>query len=316
MIHLRNTSRKTSAVRKGVAAVELVMVLPLLLLIMAITFAYAFNATWQLRTQTVARDFTWRNRAPHDRHWNTNRNSQNPEWPSPRDSDEVASRADVEHFPLTALDDDEVCHRPVIRGPLPSINVNSEQLNLARSVDMGRARLRRKPNIVPELGRVDLDTRFILVSDQFTYQNMALVVDNLWWSNYVRRFPKIYETELDHLEENPEFISAHARVEIARAPDCLNLDEDAEFFDWYGDIKAYPDFHPRLKYFESLDHDWVREERIQPLLNEIERVPRRIGQRTIRLYREMISSGTLAAGEVERLTREIQQIKSWISSLE
>lgn len=308
------SSAKYRTARRGFAPVEMTLVTPMLMLIMAVIIAFGFNATWKLRTEAVARDVTWRNRTPHTGVWNTNRETRNPEWPEARDSEEIANASDGRDSAMTVFGDDDVLHWAIIRGPIQNINVDSEILNFARTVDDGVAALYRKPSILGNVGRIDFRTHFTILSDQFRFSEMGGHQAG-FWGNYARRFPMIYETELDHLEERPEFISAHQRCQSARDPLCLALDEDEEFFNWYQNRCRIPDFHPRVSYFLSFDHEWVQRRRVDPVLGSIERVPFSMGNATIRLYREMIASETLSDAEVAQLERKIEDIENWLDSI-
>ena len=97
--------------RRGLAPVELVLWLPILLFVAALMVNFGTSATWRLRGKVVARDAAWRVRWPR-----TGANEPRPEdwvWPKP-------ARMEVrEGAPITQLENPMTQH-PVVRGPLPN----------------------------------------------------------------------------------------------------------------------------------------------------------------------------------------------------
>ncbi len=250
--------------RRGVAPVEMTLVLPVLMLMMAVIIAFGFNACWKIRTEIVSRDVVWRDRHPHKGHWSANQFVRNPEFPAAREGQALADgsgRTEQAYWQvsrdrdLVAFDDDEVTKAAIIRGPLRNINVNSELLNYSRGVELGTARILRKPNILPKLGQVDFESRHSNLGDSFQFAIMLL---SDWvfigWNEPTRRIPYIYETELDYVNGLPAYLNAIAQVEAVRIPLCLTIDEEALY---YEEFQHYSDRHPRVQTFTSTDRQFV-----------------------------------------------------------
>ena len=284
--------------RTGLAPVEMALVLPFLMLFMATIIAFGYAATWKIRSEVVARNVGWRSRFPR---W-ANFNARAAEWPQPAIMNRFVGA------PLANLDEDGVTEAPIIVGPLPQVNVNSNTLDFTRDVVVGNAQITRRPPVLPRLGEISFDTEHPCLDDHFTHSEMGI-------SNYSRRIPVIYETDLDFILDSAEILNAVAAIE--NNPDrglLMALEDDEEFIDWYG---SAPDFHPRVSTRNyQLDRDWVRRNRVQPLLDSIDRLPQTMVSATIALYRAQLNSQPPLSESIQgQLRQKIEQLTQYLDRL-
>lgn len=297
----RRTSQVSSRQRerKGLAPVEMMLVLPLLMMMMAIIIAFGYASSWKLRSEVVARDVAWRSRYPRT----AQLEARAREWPSPATMGVGAGSR------IASFDDDSVLQAPIIRGSIPNVNVNSNVLDFSRSVDRGVASIVREPPVLPRLGRISYQTENSFLDDRFQCYTMGI-------GNNSRRIPVIYEIDLDFLLDSAGIQNAIAAIERVRPP-LLALDEDQEFIDWYGSNCGAPDFHPRVGWFESLDVDFVRRRYVEPLLDRIDGVPQRIVRASISLYRRMLRADPpLSQSVQDELQRKIDALEEYLGRLQ
>ena len=290
------SSRTRRRNRRGLAPVEMALSLPLLMGFVAALVAFGYAASWKIRSEVVARNVGWRNRHPRWAHWN----AYPAEWPTTGTFDRHGAT------PLNDLDQYSVTAAPIIRGPISQVNVNSNVLNLSRDVTQSGAQIRRNPPLLPRLGEISYDTNHQYLDDFFTHSEMGI-------SNSSRRIPRIYELDLDFVRDSGPVLMAIAAIENnPRRQLLIALDQDPEFIAWRG---GAPDFHPRISTRSyELNVDWVRQQRVEGLLNSIERLPQRMVNSTIGLYREQINESVpplsdAAIAELERKIRELEEYR-------
>lgn len=232
-----------SSRRYGLATVEFVLALPILLFVMALAINFGTAASWKVRTLVAARHAAWSTRPPRT-------GFQYPRlqnWPATANLG--AGRA--ADFP--PLDDPRVYH-PVARGPtLPwGTTVNSALLDPSRGFRRGWSDIRRTFPLLRRMGTYGLSAG-------------ANLLDNLWqfWrqgldSNSDRRIPVLYALA----QAPPAYAQAYVRAVLAilRFPlrnDLRPLDRDDEFQAYgqrFPQLRiGVPDFHPRPAGFCSLD---------------------------------------------------------------
>ena len=281
--------------RRGLAPVEMALSLPLLMGLVAALVAFGYAAGWKVRSEVVARNVGWRNRHPRWAHWN----AYPAEWPTTGTFDRHGGRQleDLEQFSITQA--------PIIRGPISQINVNSNILNISRDVTQSGAQIRRTPPLLPRLGEISYDTGHQYLDDFFTHSEMGI-------SNSSRRIPRIYEIDLDFVRDSgPVLLAVSAIENNPRRQLLIALDQDPEFIAWRG---GAPDFHPRVSTRDyELDVAWVRQQRVAGLLRSIERLPQRMVNSTIGLYREQIneSEPPLSDAAIAELERKIQELEEY-----
>jgi len=144
--------------RRGLAPLEFVLVLPLMMFIMALMINFGAIASWKVRGLSVARNAAWANRAPR-----TDAYFWRPEsWPASADYGAAETPAAV---PLGSPWIDEYDPRNIFIGAAE-----------APMFFQGRAHLaRRHPMRPPGLsGRYDLTARTELLDDNWDFQRMGL----------------------------------------------------------------------------------------------------------------------------------------------
>ena len=291
--------RRSYFTRPGLAPVEMAMALPMLMLFMATIIAFGYAASWKMRSEVVARNVGWRSRHPR---W-ANFNERVVEWPQP------ATMGRHNDAPLSSLRENQVIQAPIIVGPLPQINVNSRTLDFTRDVVVGDAQIIRTPPVLPRLGTFHYDTDHSFLDDHFSHAEMGI-------SNYSRRIPLIYQTDLDFILD-----SVPIRVAVAAIENnpfrllLMALEDDTEFLNWYG---WAPDFHPRISIRNyRLDRDWVRRNKVESLLDRIDRLPQRMVSATISLYRTQLNHQPPPSDMVQRqLEKKIEELQNYLEILQ
>src|SRR5688572_4120119 len=149
--------------RRGLAPLELVLALPLLLAVMALMIVFGNAAYWKVRGLSVARNAAWSNRWP--------RHGFDEPTPTPWAPGQFSRRGSPE---VEALDDPQLQH-PVVRGPLPNdFVVDDELLNPARGALEGHTQGEFQPAMMPSLGAFRYDLAHNLIDDKFQYLQMDI----------------------------------------------------------------------------------------------------------------------------------------------
>lgn len=260
--------------RRGLAPLELVLSLPLLLAVAALFVGLGAAASWKIRTQVNARQRVWSDRWPRAGAFN----------PRPTNWPQQAPLEVVTAPPLTSIDL-EPLQAPVVRGPLGGqIVVDDTLFDPALQVIEGHAHLERRPPLLPRLGAYELDVRHDLLDRRWQYRQMGLV------SNTQRRIPRIYD--LPEGQGQAAYLAAYnAILNSPQRSAWAVLDRDEELATFYG---HYFDFHPRLRDFCSLDVEQVRSSGVNPLIDRIQSrkpprpvpgVPERLTRTFLQRYR-------------------------------
>ncbi len=319
----RDCRRRMSRVR-GLAPLELVLALPLLLLVMALMINFGTLACWKIRALTVARNALWESRWPRTP-------SSNPRpvyWPVGAN----VSVAGGQHVPQ--IDDPRV-DQPVARGPtLPGGTiVNRDLLDPTRGLRTATAGIERPWTMIANLGSYRLRAETCMIDDKWQYQRTGLS------SNYQRRIDAIWA-----LAKAPPALSqayVQAVVNILQAPfraSLAPLDRDPEHI-YYGQLfgwgRSAPDYHPGLQRFCSLDRE-LADVRVTQLVERIEGkierdsrgrivrrvqgVPERMTQGFISLYQRVINQyrrlGIPAEAEIRQLEQKIEVLRAYLQALQ
>jgi len=336
-LHSRLTPRPSSLVRRarprGLAPLEMVLSLPILLFVMALIINYGTVASWKVRGLSAARHAVWSSRWPR-----TPEASPRPEyWPP------AARMTPTEAGNVLELDDPRV-DLPVARGPLPNHFVVHERLlDPTRGLRQGNSHLEREFPLLARMGAYDLDARHRFLDDKWQYQRTnwpdegELLPENAW-----RRIPVIYRLP----RVGAWLVSAYtaAANAILGAPfraDLAPLEtwKDDEFVGYalrFGWGMPRQDFHPGLQRFCTLDAG-TADRHVQKLIDHIQgsvqrdeegqtvrRIPSVAEQLTdafIALYRRVIreleaQSEAASATEAAGMQAEIAELESRISILE
>lgn len=291
--------------RSGLAPLELVLALPLLLFVMALMVVFGNAAYWKIRGATVARHAVWNTRYPRTGHTEPTPQNWRPGG--------MMREGDAE---LTMLDDPALQHA-VVRGPLPNnFNVRSELLDPGRGARYGGSDLQRAAAMLPKLGDIKYDLRHPLLDDKFQYTQMGIP------ANTFRRIPFLYELPKADASLSGAFGDAVLAVMRAEFKGDLDpLDSDDEHYSWYG---GSPNFYPRLGSFCSLDAKAVGNNQGSRLVDRVQGrggrprvtgVPDAMTASFLRMYRSMkrnlesqittlqgqIADGTATAGAADEL---------------
>jgi hypothetical protein len=233
------------------AALELVLGLPILLLLMALAIDYGNAASWKIRAANVARDAAWSSRWPRSgaTPWPVN-------WPN------SAARGSAGAGNLQVLYDGSL-DQPVVRGPmLGQTQVQRDLLDPTRGLLQGTSDIQRTPPLMPTWTKFKFDLRQELLDDGFQYLRMGMS------SNVQRREPIIYNLA----QASPSLVQAYIQAVSAIYyaafwPQLAPLDRDADIQAFYGSAH---DFHPYLGSFCSLDTQMVHTTYVLPLVDRIQ----------------------------------------------
>lgn len=279
--------------RRGLAMMELVLWLPVLLFVVALIINYGTMATWRVRGEIVSHDAAFRAR------WGRSGGTEGRlagEWPADAT---ITTAADS---PLTELDAPYIQH-PVVRGPLPNGFVVRPILDPDHEgAYKGVGRVARDYPLLPRLG--DYDSGEIagpLVDRKWTNTEMGI-------PNIERRIPVLYQLPRTDPRLPREFVNAvNAVLSIPHFAALAVLDNDADIRKFYGQPH---DFHPRVHDVCELDPDVVqrtqvnrlvdtRNDRGEIVLGEISGLPRTMTNFFLNMYR----------AAVDMMEQRIQQLQ-------
>jgi hypothetical protein len=275
---------KTPDRRRGLAPLELVLALPLLLMVMGLMVFFGNAAYWKVRGSTVARHAAWSTR------WPRMELAADP----PRNWQPGAMGLNDAAAPIEDLDDPSIQH-PVVRGPLDNgFQVDEELLDMSRGVVEGEADITRTPAMLAVLGDFQYDLSHPLLDDKFQYLQMEIP------ANRHRRIPTIYELPKADAALSQAFVeSIRGLLGASFRRDLRPLDDDDEIYALLG---YRPDFHPRIG-FCSVEYDEVWQNDVQDLIGRIK--GRRRPDLNVPGVPERMTSFHL--GMYRRVLREIQQ---------
>lgn len=259
---IRRDSRSHGCGRRGLAPLELVLVLPLLLFIMGMMVNYATSASWKVRTLTAARQAMWRARM---NYWHGGSDRHLPDWPqegrlSMSNGPDISS---VMSRWLRPEIDKTFLKGPVItnEGPYPQAGGNGEarigvlrreNIRMDRGLFIGRANLSRDMPLLKGLRLTQTERQRLPDVNgaparglgRFSYNLSHPLVDNRWQfsnmgygSNWARRLNGWYEVRNDGAwaSEQDEFRAAEQTLTSYPARELLAvLDRDEELTQFFG----------------------------------------------------------------------------------
>lgn len=265
--------------RRGLAPLEFVLWLPVLLFVMALMVNYGTMATWRVRGEVISRHAAWRQRWP--RSGNNEGIPDRPFWP------EDAAMTTERDVGLGILDIPEINH-PAVRGPIPNEFVVRQILNPTRGAYKGVSAVTREFPFLSRIGDYssgDVDTP--LIDHKWQVATMGVPYR-------FRRTLLIYELPRTDPSLPEAFATAVGNVlSIPHYAGLAVLDRDEDIRKYRG---GYVDFHPRVGRMCELDPTVVREEEVVPLvdirggddgirLGQISRLPRRMTNFFLNMYR-------------------------------
>lgn len=251
-----NTNRRTSSrwrirrSRRGLAPLELVLCLPVLLFVLALMVDSGSKSSWKLRGVVAARDAAWRSR------WGRGGNLPNPiNWQPPATMSAEAAGA----YPNLRMGD---LDQPVVRGPeLGTILVNRDLLDPARGAWIGRSRRVWTPPLLPKLGAATLDQTHPLLDGKWQYAQMGIP------STLSRRIPYLYTLPQAPGDLKAAYQMAVTALQTAPFRSALDvLDRDEEIRAYQG---FYHNFHPQVS-FCDFDRANVAQNQLPGLIRRIQ----------------------------------------------
>lgn len=168
--------------RRGLAPLELVLALPILLFTMALIINHGTVAAWKVRALVTARHAAWASRWPRD----ASLTPRAAYWPS------QGTSVGVTPSDIPALDDPRI-DRPVVRGPLPNLEVHSDLLEPIHGLSEGTSSLTRNFPLLGRIGPYHLNAHASILDNHWQFQRTDWpeqgkgLPANIW-----RRIPVIY----------------------------------------------------------------------------------------------------------------------------
>ncbi len=286
--------------RRGLAPVELVLVLPLLLFVMGLMIIMGTQGAWSVRTAITARQAQWRQLRPRRR----DTDPPPPFWPP-------TGTVDVEPNQPPPFPNDPLAAFPVVRGPLladpqtgAALHVDAELFDMQRRWTRGVAAIERP---FPVLGnmpprRTRLSRAVPLLDSRWEFWRTKL--GGVFW----RRVPVLFADDLSAALQPHTTLyleAAIAVLQFASHPDLQPLDNDDELrnpppsFPPYAPpyglgaapnyyLPASPALRRRLLNPRQLctdDVDRLRTELTEPLADAIRHLPHRITRDFLTMYR-------------------------------
>lgn len=284
--------------RRGLAPLEFVLALPILLFVMALIVNFGTAATWRLRGEIASRDAVWGQtypRSPQDRpnYWPNN-----------------ASYRVANDGPIEELDDPAIYHE-VVRGPMiGDVRVNPVLDPNRNGIRKGVSEVERQFALLPSLGEFD------------SGEIENSIIETRWqcndegYQNWFRRSKILYEWPVPGvggLESTYESAIQNLRSYWqSRRQNALEVVEwDYEFHRVRRRGRG-PDFHPRPRRGREIDPEVVRRENVERHLIDYkdERDECRLGRITM-LPSQLTSSYLgLYQGRKRELEQLIEQLEN------
>ncbi len=304
-------SWRTAAPRRGLAPLELVLSLPLLLMVMALMIDFGTAASWKVRSAMVARDAVWSNRWPRS---GLATAPQPANWPM-NAGQAVQAGAVMNMLNNASID------QPVARGPtLDQCTVNRNLLDPTQGLQLGTSAIQRPMPLLPSLPSIQFNLTDPLLSNGWQYQRMGM------YSNTQLREPIIYQFAQPSNDLVVAYQNAVAAVWFSplQAPLAV-LFQDQEIFNYYG---GYRNFYPQLQGFCSLDVNSVHQNNVQQLIYQIQGrkkphvagVPETMGRFFIGMYQSQLQNlknqMQQPGADVAALQAQMQPLQETIQKLQ
>ncbi len=286
-----------AARRAGLAPLELVLAIPIILFIFALILNAGYSGMWKLRGLGIAREAAWSTRT--DRSAKTPPTYREESWKSPTPTSSTGGAA-----LLTSVDKPQV-DKPVVRGPtIGSLEVDRDLLDPSRHTYQGESSTTRPFPLLPDsLSHLKYDLDHELLRNPLPYWKTRLswnierrtrVIYNPSGNGIVKEFESEWQDYINSAN------SAVAAVEGGlQNSNLLPLghfyygeyhDPDTERLQWhnpainyqYALLREYhegylspPGFMPPLSIVTSLDYQWVYDTMVAPLIDKIREDPLR-----------------------------------------
>ncbi len=281
------TRQKEKERRTGLAMLELVLSLPIMLFVMGLRIIFGAAGSWKVRTLSNSRQAVWRTFSPRT-----------------GDDDPIVlgfrspSEMSVEDGNASIFDEDPYAEFPVVRGPQivdpqsgQSLPVRQGLLDITVGLVQGHASIERGYPVLSDMppGRIDFVRKHAAVDGRWQFWDMGLV------SNRTRRVRFMYPIDLQGRIPDLTQRYVNAALAIGQSPNAqaLNvLDQDDELRSFYG---RNIDYHARVGHACTTDASELQnlvdsnlEDSLVPRINP--GVPQRMTRDFIKMYETQIAS--------------------------
>jgi hypothetical protein len=319
---MRTRNPRSAALRRrsGLAPLELVLVLPMFMMILALMIIVGTAGSWKVRTLANSRQAVFR--AVYPRTTDNDVNPQN--WPSPATMSVRGARP-------SPFDRDPFAGHYVVRGPVISdpntgrmLYVKDLTLDMTRGLESGYAEIDRELPLwsqLPYRNHYVRDTQ-VFAGEQWQHGTMGI-------PNHHRRILITYEFDLARASGGQVGPMMQAVNDLLSNPDrqvLFTLDRDDELRSYYG--PPYTPYDHGSQYGRPSVYPWVGfgcefdlRARVQWLVGdtmnpgEIDLVPCRLAQLFRNMYQQQLNA--LPPNDPGRavLQQKIQQLDDFINSL-
>ncbi|MFM8219269.1 MAG: TadE/TadG family type IV pilus assembly protein [Planctomycetaceae bacterium] len=310
--------------RAGLAPVELVLVLPLLLMVLALIINFGHQVAWKSKALTAARQGEWRQRPM--RHAG-GRDEAPFEWRPPERMG-GGGAASARLFQNDPYEQFTVVRGPQLfdpqaNPPASALQVDTSLVRMDSTVSEGSASVNRPLPLFQSLSRISFDVRHPLVESHWRFAEMG------FGGNQSRRIERLYNYQPsgNMLNRGERFRQAALAILGSPArPALAVLDRDEELRNWFG---SSPDFHPTLPRTVACDLDvaQVLQGDVAPLISRIRGpngggrggVPEAIASRFRQMYQQQLDELLLLdpppRAEIAELRNKIEILDRYLASL-
>ncbi|VAX38329.1 hypothetical protein MNBD_PLANCTO02-2468 [hydrothermal vent metagenome] len=256
--------QKRKSTRAGLAPLELVLALPLLLFVMALMIIFGTAAAWKVRTHATAREVVWRTLPPR----NGYNNPRPSGWPDSATISQGSSFPSL--FPNDPFSNHEVVRGPLVTDPETgfSVPVKRDIIDITKGIKKGHAKIKRDFPLFRGMPPHQYEFRrdhVLTGGSRWQYSSMGFRRNH----NQDQRTVALYPMNLGELEPEltQEFLDAAIDILLnPNRPDLAVLDRDEEILFWYGNKI---DFHPKVSGMCSTDRNAIELTKVLPLIDRI-----------------------------------------------
>jgi hypothetical protein len=279
-----NHARPTTIIkRRGLAPLELVLSLPLLMMLTALMIIMGTAGAWKVRTLANSRQAILRGISPrstdgdvHPANW----------WPDQTTMSYVSGGG------ASPFQEDPYVDHFAVRGPYitdpgtgNALEVFNDTMDMTDGLRHGSASIDHDPPLWQGLGTRNQFSRatVMFVGLMWRWGDMAN------WSPDSRRIPRIYDFDMSLWNPQAAAMTVQARDAILynpNRPSLVVLDHDAELGQWYG---HYFEFHPHPPHACTNVLAELRQNAQQPMIESIRRVPRSMASTFLQMYQEQLA---------------------------
>ncbi|MBM79049.1 MAG: hypothetical protein CMJ78_00450 [Planctomycetaceae bacterium] len=200
--------------RAGLAPLELVLSLPIMLFVMGLIIIVGTTGAWKVRNVSTSRQAAWRTTWPKNGHFDENPRS----WPDYASMERLDPEdAFIPHDPMH---EHFVVRGPVVADPESgkTMVVREELFDMQRGMVSGMSQIQKDFPVLGKMppGQIDLERQHRILDDRWQFQQMAIP------SNRERRVLFMYPVDLAGM------IPGHIDRYVSAATDILNSDDSEE----------------------------------------------------------------------------------------